>query len=162
MYLGNHPSNPNQIINGAILNIAKLIKNVMASAAEAELGALYMCGQEAVPLRTTLIELGHPQPPTPIRTDNSTACAIANATCKQRRSKSIDMRFYWLRDRVEQGQFNIYWAPGTTNLADYFTKHHAAAHHHRQRDVYLHTPNSPTDLRGCIELGLAPRARPAH
>ena len=33
------------------------------------------------------------------------------------------MRFYWVKDRVQQGQFHIYWAPGTSNYADYFTKH---------------------------------------
>ncbi len=33
----------------------------------------------------------------------------------QRRSRSIDMRSYWVRDRVQQGQFIIYWKPGTEN-----------------------------------------------
>lgn len=48
---------------------------------------------------------------------------------KQQKSKAMDMRFYWLRDCVQQRQFIIYWRPGTENLADYFTKHHLAAHH---------------------------------
>ena len=74
----------------------------MASAAEAEVGALFVNGQDAIPLRNTLIELGHPQPPTPIQTDNSTAAGFANDTIKQKRSKAMDMRFYWIKDRVEQ------------------------------------------------------------
>ncbi len=32
----------------------------------------------------------------------------------------MDMRFYWIRDRVHQGMLRIYWAPGAANLADYF------------------------------------------
>ncbi len=28
-----------------------------------------------------------------------------------------------------QGQFQIYWHPGKSNLTDYFTKHHPPAHH---------------------------------
>jgi hypothetical protein len=36
----------------------------------------------------------------------------------------MDMRFYWIKDRVKQGQFKTYWGPGFQNLADYFTKHH--------------------------------------
>ena len=80
-------------------------------------------------MRTTLAELGHPQPPTPIRTDNSTANGIVNSTIRQNRSKAIDMCFYWLRDRVQQNQFYIYWAPGAINLADYFIKHHSPQHH---------------------------------
>ena len=49
----------------------------------------------------------------------------------------MDMRFHWLRDREAQGQFNIYWRPGNTNLADYFTKHHAPAHHANVRAEFL-------------------------
>ena len=37
--------------NGAVLNIAQLIKAVMSSAAEGELGTLYINAREAVPLR---------------------------------------------------------------------------------------------------------------
>ena len=76
------------------------MKNVMASAAESEMGGLFVNGKEAVILRTTLEEIEHPQPPTPIKTDNSTASGIANKTLRQRKSRLMDMRFYWVRDRV--------------------------------------------------------------
>ena len=66
--------------NGAILNVAQIIKNVMSSAAEAELGGLFICAREAVYIRLILKEMGHPQPPTPIQTDNSTA---EGDCCKQ-------------------------------------------------------------------------------
>ena len=39
------------------------------------------------------------------------------------------MRFYWLRDRINQKQFVITWAAGKTNKADYYTKHHPIKHH---------------------------------
>ena len=55
--------------NGAILNLAHVIKNVMASATEAELAALFINAREAVYIRIILEELGHKQPPTPLRTD---------------------------------------------------------------------------------------------
>ena len=51
----NNPSPPN---NGAILTNATIIKNVMSSAAEAEIGALYLNAREAVYLRQILIEMG--------------------------------------------------------------------------------------------------------
>jgi hypothetical protein len=82
----------------------------MSSTAEAEIGALYLNAKEATVIRTTLDEMGHPQPATPMETDNSTACGIMNRTVKQVRSKAIDMHFYWVRDRVKQGHFRIYWA----------------------------------------------------
>ena len=109
------------LFNGPVLVIAKVIKNVMASAAEAELAALFMNGQEAVALRNCLEAMGYPQPPTPMKTDNITANGIINNTMKQKRSKAIDVRFYWLRDRVKQGQFYVYWESGKTNHGDYFS-----------------------------------------
>jgi hypothetical protein len=119
---------------------------VLSSAAEAEMGALFYNAKEAAWLRTTLEDMGHPQPATPIQTDNACAAGIANGTVKQRRSKAIDMRFYWIRDRVAQGQFVVHWRRGTDNLADYFTKHHSPAHHRLMRSRYildLHRPSAP-------------------
>jgi hypothetical protein len=48
----------------------------MSSAAEAELGALFINAKTAVSIQQTLIELGHPQPRTPMQTDNATAHAL--------------------------------------------------------------------------------------
>ena len=69
------------------------MSNVISSAAEAEIGAAYINSQEAVPMRTLLHELGHPQPVTPIQVDKSIADGFANDTIKQKRSKAINMRF---------------------------------------------------------------------
>jgi len=110
--------------------------------------------------------MGHPQPATPIKTNNSTASGISNNTMKQQRSCAMDMRFYWIHDRVQQGQFLIYWQPGTQNLADYFTKHHAPQHHCEQRYVYLHKPPQINHalcttfslLQGCIKYHTAQTA----
>jgi hypothetical protein len=129
--------------NGAIHTLCSIMKVVLSSATEAELGACFFNAKEGVMIRIILIEMGHPQPTTPIQVDNSCAAGIANDTVKQRRSKAIDMRFYWLKDRECQGQFHIYWRKGAENLADYFTKHHSPAHHRRMRPTYLHTPTSP-------------------
>ena len=78
--------------------------------------------KKSVALRTTLHEMGHPQPPTPIEVDNSTAVRFENKQIKQQKSKSMDMRYYLIQDRVAQKHFQVYWRPGLTNLGDYFTK----------------------------------------
>jgi hypothetical protein len=81
------------------------------------------------------------------------------------------MRFYWIHNRVQQKQFNIYWAPGKQNLADYYTKHHSATHHQQIRSLYLHTtPMTNTInsaiaqalhvLRGCVKPALQNTALP--
>ena len=52
--------------------------------------------------------MGHPQPPTPMEVDNETEIGFLKITMKQKRSKAIDMIFYWVRDRVNKNQFMIY------------------------------------------------------
>jgi hypothetical protein len=149
--------------NGAILATAGIIKNVVASAAEAEMGSLFINAQQAMPIRTTLTELDHPQPATPIQVDNSTATGIANETVKQKKSRAMDMRYYWVQDRVRQKEIDVYWAPGPTNLGDYPTKHHPPCHHQKVRPLFVHTAQSPRYVpqtivhkdqgtrRGCID-----------
>jgi hypothetical protein len=159
-YMGNTTKNDKKLTNRAISIVSKVLKHVMSSAAKAEIGALFINAKEGAFLRTTLEELGHKQPPTPMETDNTTATGYSNGTIKQKRTKAMDMRFYWIKDRVKQGQFNIYWGPGFQNLADYFTKHHSPAHHKQIHDVYIHADERPINrkgirdsaLRGCVNI----------
>jgi hypothetical protein len=106
-YMGSNTTTDKKVTNGASLIISKVLKQVMSSAAEAEIGAVFINAKEGPVLRTTLEELGHKQPPTPIETDNTTATGYSNGTIKQKHTKSMDMRFYWIKDRVKQGQFNV-------------------------------------------------------
>ena len=141
-----------KINNGAIHIIAKIIKNVVSSAAEAEIAGVFMNTKEAVPIRIGLEEMGHKQSVTEIVTDNSTASNILNNTCKQLRSKAIDMRYYWVRDRIGEKQFKLIWRPGIENLADYFTKHHSPAHHKRMRKIYYEWQMLVRAMKFCIVL----------
>ena len=93
---------------GPIRTECRILKHVVASAAESEVGGLFHNGQTAVPLRITLHELGFTQPPTPIKTDNSAAEGIVTATVRQKRSKAMDMQFYWMKDRVKQKEIFVY------------------------------------------------------
>jgi hypothetical protein len=115
--------------NGAIHTISSIMRNVMVSATEAEIGTVFQNARDCVPLHIALEEMGHPQAATSIQTDNTCAAGLINETVKQHCSKAIDMRFYWIRDRIKQGQFIIHWCVGKDNLTDYFTKHHYPAHH---------------------------------
>jgi hypothetical protein len=114
-YMGNTAQNDKKLTNGAFLIISKVLKHVMSSAAESEIGAVFINAKEGAVLRTTLEELGHKQPPTPMQSDNTTATGYSNGTIKQKRTEAMDMRFYWNKDRVKQGQFKIYWRPGFQN-----------------------------------------------
>jgi hypothetical protein len=108
---------------------------------------------EGEQLCTTLAAMGHLQPATPIQTDNARACGIVNKTFRQRRSRSMDLRFYWVRDHVDQDHFIVYWQSGVTNDADYFTKHHPTSHHRVKGGEYLYTaPPIARSMQGCVDL----------
>jgi hypothetical protein len=159
-FLGEVPKKGENIqINGNIFVSCGILRIVVCSAAEAELGALFLNIKEGKVLRLALSELGHHQPPTPVHCDNSTAAGIANDTVKKQRSRSMEMRFFWVTDQVLNKEFDVQWHPGKENLADYFTKHFDAAHHQHVRPWYVHEQNSPRELpraaapkalRGCV------------
>ena len=119
-YLGNTGS-PHHI-NGAIHAVSSIIPSVVASAAKTEYAALFILGQEGEYLRQVLANMGYRQEPTLILCDNQCAVGIATDSVKAKRTKSIDMRYHWIRDRVHQGHFHVQWRRGDHNLADFSTK----------------------------------------
>lgn len=134
--------------NGMIHSISSIIDVVCASVGEAEYGAAYMLAQYGVGLRHILIALGHPQPPTPLLCDNEFAIGLANDAIKIKKSKSIDLRFHWIRDRIRQGQFSMIHIPGKQILADFFTKTLSVADHQAMMPRLVHTPAHTSALGG--------------
>jgi hypothetical protein len=83
--------------NGAVLNISQIIRAVMSSAAEVELGTLLINAKTAVTMRHTLEELDYHQPRIPIQMDNKTANNLIPNKIMLKALKTTDMRFHWLR-----------------------------------------------------------------
>ena len=108
-----------------------------------------MNAKEAVSLRNTLTALGYPKDITSIITDNSFVYSVVRENCKAKRSKAMDMRFYWLKDRVKRNQFNILWCQGHRNIADYLTKDLPTQQHKVLRDFVV---NNRDGCRSIVEL----------
>ena len=100
-------ADPTPRLNRPVLTIFQIMKYVMASTAEAKLGALYLTAREMIPLRHALDEMGWKQPKLPIQTDTSMAAGFVNETIIQRHIKMIWMTLHWLRCRAAQGQFRF-------------------------------------------------------
>ena len=148
------PKNPEYFVpttNSFLLVVCKIMRNIMASAAEAEYGTIFVNAQTALPIRTTLSEMGWKQVPTDTQEDNSTAVGIVTKEFLQNNSKAMDMRFYWINGRIKQGQFRVFWRPGPENLGDYHSKHHPHEHHIAVCSKYVHVPNLHL-LQGSINL----------
>jgi hypothetical protein len=87
-------------LNGNISVTCSTWKIVAASAAEAEFGALFVNTKEARIIRLIIEELGHPQPPTLIHIDNTTAIGIVNYTITRQRSRSMKMQYFCVLDQA--------------------------------------------------------------
>jgi len=119
---------------------------VVASAAEAEYATLHTVGSRVLWIRTILDSLGFPQPTspgTPLFTDNDCARGIAHRLTKLRRTKALDVRLHWIRDKVDLGLIEVMRCDGVTNPADFLTKGHPAAHVRRIAGIFVDTPTLP-------------------
>ena len=101
-FLGSLPRDGEPIwLNRNVHITCAILKLVAASAAEAELGALFLNGQEAKIIRLILEEMGHPQP-SPINVENTTTAGIVNNTIKRQWSRVMEMRYFWLLNQEAQ------------------------------------------------------------
>ena len=150
-FMGSVPSDGKPIkLNCAFHTLCSILKCVVASATEAVLGALFMNCQEGIIFKTTLKDLGHPQPRIPIHCDNATAVGIVNNTIKHQRSCAMEMKYFWTGEKDSQKVFSFKWHPGMENLADYRSKHHPGGHHTAVRPYYSHEKKSPLELPHAI------------
>ena len=92
---------PHHPFNAPIHVVAKIPKMITSSVIETEVAATFYNAKEALPFCVTLQEMNHPQPSTPVEVDNETAIGFLTGTTKQKHSKAIDMRFYWIKDRLQ-------------------------------------------------------------
>ena len=121
-------------INGPTSTICRKAKTVCASAAETEYAGLYENGREAMDTRTILAKLNFPQTTTSVHTDNDAAKKIVTKEIRPKRSKAIDMRYHWMRDRTNNGIFKVIWTPNTAvciQSADALTKIQPVKNHEK-------------------------------
>ena len=149
-----NPNNPEDFVpttNGILFVVCKIMRNIMASEAEAKYGTIFVSTQTDVPNQITLSEMGRKQGPTAIQVENYTAVGIATKGFFQNESKVMDMRFYWINNRIEQGKFRVFWRPGPENLGDYHSKHYPPEHQISVCSKYLHVYNLRL-LQGYVNL----------
>ena len=111
-------------------------------------------------MRFSLTEMGYRQLPTLYVKDSVTGDVFVKKNIHQRSSRAINMRFYWVRYRVIQGNFLFCWVAVEQNPADYFTNHHPTNHNCSKQSTHiLPTADAskyslymaPNDLTGCVE-----------
>jgi hypothetical protein len=116
-------------LNCAFFTLCAILCFVFTSTAEAKLGTLFLNCKKGMIFRMTLEELGHPQPKTQVHCNNATTIGIANNTIKRQHLGLMEMRYFWVCDKIAQDAYSVKWHPGQENLADYQSKHHLGPHH---------------------------------
>ena len=108
---------------------------VTKSSTEAELVAVSDVASEVISLRNYVIAQGQPGPPAVIYQDNSASMSlIDNGAPCSKRSRHIDIRYFWISDKVKDGNITIVRRPTETMWANVLTKPVQGAQFDRERD----------------------------
>jgi hypothetical protein len=96
---------------------------VATSSTQAEYQAAYPCIQEVVFLRRLLQDLNEPQlKATAIYEDNEGCIALAKNPVHHKRSKHIDVKYHFTREKVESGEVELFSIRTDEQVADVLTK----------------------------------------
>lgn len=112
-----------KLAGGSISWASKLQPTVALSSTEAEYMALSAGVQEALYLRQLLEDLGYQQSAaTVIHEDNQGCIALADNPIHHKRTKHIDIRYHFVRERIESEEIKVSYVPTEHQLADLLTK----------------------------------------
>jgi hypothetical protein len=109
---------------GSSVNWASKKQPVVAlSSMESEVIAVNLAVKEAAWMRKVILSLDsdcdlHVN----IGVDNQAAIYFAQADTDHTRSKHIDTRYYYIKEKVQDGTVRLYHVPSENNVADLFTK----------------------------------------
>jgi hypothetical protein len=111
------------IDGGAISWSSKRQELVMLSTNEAEYVALTHAAKEAIWLSMLRAEIfGLDRRAVPLKCDNNGAIALARDDRYHARTKHIDIRYHFIRERIESGDILLDYIHTSENAADMFTK----------------------------------------
>ena len=142
-------------MNGGPISWASRRQTVTAqSTSEAELVALSTAAKELVWLRSLLMELDvFIGVPTPVYEDNQATIVIANGSGLSSRTKHIDVRYFYVREQIENERIRVEYCTSATQLADMFTKAVPA------EKLRLDCSRFMTVLRTCAFMAFVPMSQ---
>ncbi len=94
---------------------------------------------------------------------NATAVSIANKTVKRQRLQSMEMRYFWVCDKISQDAYNVKWYPGqeillitkaSTNLGCITRLYASGTCTHKKHPQYYQGQPDLALWKGVLELSL--------
>ena len=111
------------LCGGVVSWASKKQTSVALSSTEAEYVAACLATQEAIWLRSLLADLNFIQEePTIIHEDNQGAIAMSNNPKFHARTQHIDIKYHFIRDKVESCELLLKYCPSSDMIADMLTK----------------------------------------
>lgn len=118
------------IEGGLIRCVAKQQQATALSSCEAELYAIQGMSQDAVSMthviHRVLFGLGEIDAPEPLRvvmeSDSNSALQLIGGLDLPKKSRHVEIRLGWLREQIGSQRIQLRFHPGSTNVADLFTK----------------------------------------
>jgi hypothetical protein len=96
---------------------------VALSSTEAELISAVSACQEIIWFKQLLSDLTYPQGTVVLMEDNEACIKLSKYPSQNhKRTKHFDVRYYWIREAIERGDFNLEYCPTKSQLADILTK----------------------------------------
>ena len=108
----------------AIMWWCRTLRTVALSSQDAEFMTLSDTSREVVFIQNLLFALGYMDKDTafPIFGDNRGSITLANNPSDHQKSKHLDVRYFFVRQKVEEERIKIHWVETKDQLADLFTK----------------------------------------
>ena len=111
------------VSNGPVSWKSRRQPTVALSSTEAEYMALSEATRHAIWLKRLLADLGAPVvDPMVILGDNQGALFLARDPVHHQRTKHIDIRYHFIRERIEKGEVDVKYVPTVNMIADVLTK----------------------------------------
>ncbi|CAK1594595.1 unnamed protein product [Parnassius mnemosyne] len=125
IYIDSRKSNTGYIfmMNGGPVSWASRKQNTVAlSTTESEYMAASEAAKEILWLRQLLIDIDEPQLVITLCIDNQSAIKLIHNPIYHKRTKHIDIRYNFIREKVEQNVINVQYVKSSNQLADFLTK----------------------------------------
>ncbi|CAK1590667.1 unnamed protein product [Parnassius mnemosyne] len=97
-------------------------KTIALSTTEAEFVAACEAAKEMIWLRQLMLDLGKNCKCVTMFIDNQSAINLINNSVYHKRTKHINVKYYFIREKVELGMIKINYVPSKDQLADILTK----------------------------------------
>lgn len=111
------------LTNGAVSWSSQRQKLVTLSTTEAEYVAASAAARESIWLRKLLSDIGCPcEKETTLFVDNQSAIQLVKNPVYHKRTKHIDIRYHFIREKTENGDIAVEYVPSEEQRADIFTK----------------------------------------